>query len=430
MFQKKQIRIGIDARFYGPKQKGLGRYVQKLVENLERIVGDDVIVRSERSERRSNPVARLKSMKLLRRFASRNDKLSVASRNDQYEFVIFLRKENWSEYQPTSPNFKKVLADCQWYSLAEQILMPFQIRQAKVDLMHFPHFNVPVLYRKPFVITIHDLILKRFPTRRASTLGLIRYWLKNLAYQLVISSAIKRAKKIITVSSFTKNDILRYFRVEPKKVKVIYEGAPILSGVSFQSSTLRMRSLQGHYSQGQTLKIKKPYLLYVGNAYPHKNLERLILAFQKLSEEKKDLQLVLVGELDYFYQRLQKQFSNIEGVVFADFVSDQELAGLYQNASLYVFPSLYEGFGLPPLEAMAYNLPVICSRASCLPEILGEAAIYFDPEDADDMVGKIKRALEDKDLQEKLILEGGKRIQRYSWEKMAQKVFEVYLRGV
>ncbi len=226
MNKEKKIRIGIDARFYGPKQKGLGRYVQKLIENLEK--------------------------------------------NDlNNEYIIFIRKESWNKYHPTNPNFKKVLADYQWYTLFEQIFMPFKIKQAKVDLMHFPHFNVPIFYRMPFVITIHDLILKRFPTRRASTMGPIRYWLKNLAYKLVISSAIKRARKIIAVSNFTKKDILKYFKVRSEKVEVIYEGVPVIKLNESKN------------------KPSKKYLLYVGNAYPHKNLERLILAFNKLLENKK-----------------------------------------------------------------------------------------------------------------------------------------------
>jgi len=240
------MKIGIDARFYGPKQKGLGRYVQKLVENLEKV-----------------------------------------DLSNQY--IIFLRKENWPEYQPANPRFKKALADYQWYSLKEQILMPFKIRRSKVDLIHFPHFNLPIFCFKPFVVTIHDLVLKRFPTRRASTLGPFLYWLKNLAYRLVVFLAVKRAKKIIAVSNYTKKDILRYFRIKPEKIEVVYEGTPELN--------------------------------------PHKNLERLILAFAKLVKDKQmDCQLVLVGELDYFYRRLQEQFSSVKGLFFTDFVSDKELA--------------------------------------------------------------------------------------------------------
>ncbi|MFH1388124.1 MAG: glycosyltransferase family 1 protein [Patescibacteria group bacterium] len=379
MNRKNQMTIGIDARFYGPKQKGLGRYVQKLVDNLEEIDSNN-------------------------------------------QFIIFLRRENWNEYQPSNPNFKKVLADYSWYSLQEQFFMPFKIRQEKVDLMHFPHFNVPIFYNQPFVITIHDLILKKFPTRRASTLGPVRYWLKNLAYDLVIKLAIKRAKKIIAVSEYTKKDILRYFDVEANKIEVIYEGSPFPKvGPYFAEPWQRFGKIRSDlYSC--------PYLLYVGNAYPHKNLERLISAFKGLIKEKKNLKLVLVGELDYFYQRLQK--ISPAQVIFTDFVSDQELVNLYQNASLYVFPSLCEGFGLPSLEAMAHNLPVVCSNSSCLPEILGQAAIYFDPENTDDMIDKIKKVFQDKELQEKLVLRGQETIKKYSWQKMAKETLEVYTNGL
>ena len=365
----KGIRIGIDARLYGPKQTGPGRYVQKLIQNLEEIDLDN-------------------------------------------QYIIFLRKENWNEYQPKNKNFKKVLADCHWYTLKEQILMPFKIRQAKVDLMHFPHFNVPVFCFKPFVVTIHDLILKRFPTRRVSALEPFSYWFKNIAYHLVIYSAIKRSKKIIAISNYTKKDILKYFSIDSKKIKVIYEGAPQEIFNSSNDNILKKHN------------ISKPYLLYVGNAYPHKNLERLIMAFDGLN--KNGMQLVLAGRLDFFYKKIQKRFSGFKNIVFTDFILDKDLPTLYQNASLYIFPSLCEGFGLPPLEAMTYQIPVVSSKATCLPEILGQAAIYFNPEDIEDMKQKIKLVLEDKQLQKELILQGNKKIREYSWVKMAQEVLREY----
>lgn len=367
MDKKNPVTIGIDARLYGLKQKGLGRYVQKLLENLEK-----------------------------------EDKVN--------KFIVFLRKENWDEYNPKNPNFKKVLADYRWYSFKEQLLMPWVIKREKVNLMHFPHFNVPILCFKPFVVTIHDLILKRFPTRRASTLGFFSYWFKNFAYQIIIFLTLKRAKKIIAISNYTKNDILRYFNINPEKIEVIYEGAIIIK------DTLERRSL-----------IAQPYLLYVGNAYPHKNLERLILAFDKLNKDYQiRLQLVLVGEIDYFYSQLQKKFSSIQGLIFTDFVSDKELKILYQNAVLYVFPSMCEGFGLPPLEAMNYGLPVVSSNATCLPEVLGKAAMYFNPENIGEIAEKIKEVLENKKIQQELTLRGYERIKRYDWKKMAGKTIKIY----
>jgi len=422
MPQKSQLRIGIDARFYGPRQKGLGRYIQKLIENLERAVDNNVIASGAKQSRgKPDGIATSPS----------------APRNDKYEFVIFLRKENWPEYQPTNPNFKKVLADYRWYTLKEQILMPFKIWQAKVDLMHFPHFNLPIFYFKPFVVTIHDLVLRRFSTRRASTLGPFLYWIKNLIYRMVIWLVIKRAEKIIAVSGYTKKDILKCFRVEPEKIEVIYEGSSVIAssarggakqsrgkpdGIATSSSTPRNDILQKH-------NITKPYLLYVGNAYPHKNLERLILAFGKLvNEHQLDLQLVLVGGMDYFYQRLKELSSAAlsERIIFTDFLSDNDLNILYQNASLYVFPSLCEGFGLPPLEAMAFDLPVVSSSATCLPEILGQAAIYFNPENIEEMAEKIEQVLKEKKLQERLIREGWKKIKEYNWLETAQKTLGIY----
>lgn len=149
---------------------------------------------------------------------------------------------------------------------------------------------------------------------------------------------------------------------------------------------------------------EKPYILYIGNDYPHKNLARLKSAFEKIRQEGLDYELVLITK----------------------WVSDEELDKLYRNASLYVFPSLYEGFGLPPLEAMKRGVPVVASNATCMPEILGDAALYFNPLDVDDIADKIKKALIDRESRERLIKEGFERIKKYNWQKMAQETLEIY----
>jgi len=149
---------------------------------------------------------------------------------------------------------------------------------------------------------------------------------------------------------------------------------------------------------------KKPYVLYVGNDYPHKNLKRLKLAFEKLRGDGLDYELVLITK----------------------FVSEEELDNLYKNASLFVFPSLSEGFGLPPLEAMARGVPVVSSNATCLPEILGDAAVYFNPLDVDDMAEKIKKTLSNDGVKKALIRKGLEQIKKYSWEKMAEETLELY----
>lgn len=372
--------IGIDARFFGPKGKGLGRYTQKLIETLEKI-------------------------------------------DSQNQYAVFLRRENFDDYQPAAKNFRKVLADYRWYSLKEQIFMPFLIRRTKVDLMHFPHFNVPVFYFGKFVVTIHDLILRRFLTRRASTLGPILWGLKNLAYRLVIWTAIKKAAKVITVSNYVKKEIVYFFKIRPEKIAVIYEGRPTKNSeqkTQNPKSNFKRRDITGHY------------LLYVGSAYPHKNLNNLIDAFNILvSRDKFSLQLVFVGEQDYFYRQLgnylAEYFIYLENrIIFTDFVSDSELEDIYRGALVYVFPSLCEGFGLPPLEAMTYGVPVVSSNATCLPEILGQAAIYFEPKDPQDMAEKIKRVIKNKKIRQELVANGFKQIKKYSWDKMGKATLKIY----
>ncbi|MFH0852650.1 MAG: glycosyltransferase family 1 protein [bacterium] len=374
------MRIGIDARFLGPKGKGLGRYTQKLIEGLEKI-------------------------------------------DHQNQYVIFLRRENWDDYHSVSSNFKKVLADYRWYSFAEQIFLPFKIYQQKIGLMHFPHFNVPVFYFGRFVVTVHDLILRHFKTRRASVLGPIGYWIKNAVYRMVIWLAVKRAQKIIAVSNYVKKDIIAAFGVAEDKVTLTYEGAPDKS-FRFQVSGFR-----------SDYKIKKPYLLYVGNAYPHKNLERLIKAFEILAKKyNHDVQLVLVGEDDYFYRRLKQEAKTsilasmevLQRIVFAGFVNDEGLERLYDGATLYVFPSLCEGFGLPPLEAMARGLPVVSSDKTCLPEILGDAAFYFNALNPESMAEKVDQVLSDNNLREWLISAGFGQIKKYSWQKMAEETLRIF----
>lgn len=369
------MRIGIDARFFGSIGKGLGRYTQKLIENLEKIDGEN-------------------------------------------QYYIFLRKENWSEYKPQRSNFLKVLADIPWYGFQEQFQLPKLLEKFDLDLVHFPHFNVPLFYKGKFVVTIHDLILFHYPTKRASSLSPLLYFFKKMAHRLVIRNAVKKSKKIFAVSRYTKDDIRKYFGTPERKIEVTYEAIdPIRK--------------KGGEPVGKILEkygIIKPYILYVGNAYPHKNLERLVLVFREIAKKHPHLHLVFVGKEDYFYGRLKKYVSqNFAGkVIFADYVPDEHLTSVYQEALLYVFPSLYEGFGLPPLEAMAENIPVASSSASCLPEILGNAAIYFDPKASAEMAETVERVLSNKELRQDLVQKGKEQIKKYSWEKMARKTLEIY----
>ncbi len=369
------MKIGIDARFYGTAGRGLGRYVSELIRELE-----------------------------------------LTDRENEY--VVFLRRANFDAYEPKNPKFTKALAEFPWYGWKEQLLYPFWLRKFKLDLLHFPHFNVPLLYRRPFVVTVHDLILMQFPTVRATTLPPFLFRLKFAAYKLVIGSALRRAREILTVSQFVKNDIERTFPfAKNKRITVTYEAcAPTLAGAT--------------RSPADSTPITGPYFLYVGSAYPHKNLEKLISSFAEFRRAGHgDHHLVIVGEKDRFMSRLEEETkaSDAAGhVVFLGRATDEELANIYDGALAYVFPSLCEGFGLPPLEAMSRGVPVASSRACCLPEILGDAAEYFDPNDEKSIAASLAKLADDAPLREALREKGRQRVKKFRWKKCAEETLVVY----
>lgn len=372
------MKIGIDARFFGPFGKGLGRYTQKLIEYLEKI-------------------------------------------DLKNQYIIYLRRENFDDYQPQAPNFQKKLADVPWYTLKEQIEMPKILKKEKFDLVHFPHFNVPYFYKQPYIVTIHDVIITNHPTTKATTLGPVLYKIKQFAYRRVITRAVTRAKKVITVSGYSKSEIVRHFKIPAEKIVVTYEASDFNKDVC---------SLEDPKYLLDKFKIQPHYWLYVGNAYPHKNLELLVKTWKKLIQvDNFQNALVLVGKPDYFYNRVQElvnKYGLQKQIIFPGFVDDAELCLLYQQAVGYIFPSLCEGFGLPPLEAASQGLPVLSSSASCLPEVLGQAALYFDPYSVDDIAKMVKKVTADPELQKEMREHGLLQVKKYSWQKMAEETKVVY----
>lgn len=376
------MRIGIDARFYGGEQsKGLGRYTQKLIEYL-------------------------------------------AASDAPYEFSIFLTEEGMESWSIADDRFRPVLAPYRWYTVAEQLHMPRLIARENVDFMHFPHFNVPLFYRKPFVVTVHDLIILRFPTRRASTLGPLLYGVKQWAGKQIMQHAVRGSKELITVSEFSKHDIVSYYDIDADKVTVTYEAADAMPATC---SAAMQKEVMQQYG------IDQRFLLYIGNAYPHKNIEILV---QTIAQWKKqfgsiDWKLVLVGKRDYFYERvhaLAAELDVLDHIVFTGFVPDEDLACLYQSALAYIFPSLYEGFGLPPLEAMHYGTPVLAANTSCLPEVLGSAAEYFDPTDISGIITAIHHVIDSEERRSELVEAGYARVESFSWERMMHETRTVYER--
>jgi len=364
------MKIGIDARMFGPNVGGggLGRYVEQLVNELQK-------------------------------------------QDLENRYVLFLKRENFDTCVITNPNFEKRLADVHWYTAKEQIVMPFLIERERLDLIHFPHWNVPLLCRTPFLVTIHDLILLEQPvSSKTTTRNPIIFWLKRLGYRIVLRHAIVASKKIVAVSEYTKASIGRFFPGIPSsKVEVVYEGLTALPNAPNEPNAPH-----------------EPYVLYVGNAYPHKNLDSLLAAFAIFSKSHPGVELVLAGRDDVFYKRLRSSTDETARVRFAMNPTDAKLAELYHGASLYVFPSKSEGFGLPPLEAMSAGIPVASSNATCLPEILGDAATHFSPDNVDEMAAAMERGFSDESLRADLISKGREQVKKYSWASMARSILNLY----
>ena len=380
------MKIGIDCRLWD--ETGVGRYIRNLVKQLQ-----------------------------------------ILDKKNSY--VIFALSKDYDQFKIQNSKFKIVKVDIRWHTIEEQLRFPQILNRENMDLMHFPYISVPIFYNKPYVATIHDLILHHFPTGQASTLPLPLYKLKILGYKFVIKHTAQKAEKIIAISKATKDEIIEHLKVDPKKIIVTYEGAFDKSKVKSQKSKVQVKS--------------KKYFLYVGNAYPHKNLERLIEAFKSFCHpefisgsqmsrdyelRQNDTRLVLVGKEDYFYRRIKAKVKDMgleKNVKFLGEVSDDELISLYKNARALVIPSLMEGFGLPALEAMENKCLVLASNIASLIEICGESAVYFNPYNIKDMVSKMESIYSNDTYQQSAnIKKGIERTKRFSWQKMAEETLKVY----
>ncbi len=391
MNRRTSFRLGLDARMWGPKHTGIGRYVENLTDQL-------IILKSQN------------------KFKG--------------EIVLFVRKEDLTTIRKkygSQANYK--IADFPHYSFKEQIFLPKVIDETGCNLVHFPHFNIPFFYQAPFAVTIHDLTKHFFSGQKTTTRFLPFYYLKYLGYKIIIRRAIKKAAVIFTPSNFVKNQIAKSYQINPEKIIVTYEGV----GEKF-SSISRITTDQERQKEILSLyQIRKPYLLYVGNLYPHKNIPLLIEAVKRARQKIPALNLVIVCGRNVFWERLKKTIKASQSENFVrltGFVPDEDLKVLYQEASAFVFPSLSEGFGLPGLEAASLGCPVVSSNATSLPEIYGSAALYFNPHNPQDMAEKIVKICEDEKLKENLIKKGYQQVKKYSWEKMAEETINGYEKAV
>lgn len=369
------MRIGIDCRMWN--ESGIGRYIRGLVREL-----------------------------------------SVLDKSNSY---VLFGKVSDLKRETLGDNFEIVEADFGWYGLREQVVFPKLLGKSQLDLVHFPHFNVPVLFKGDFVVTIHDLLHQKYGMRRSSTRDALTYGLKKIGYGKVFGYAVGKAKKILVPSQFVKKDLEQFWKVDQEKIVVTTEGV--------DESFLKLAETTSREKVNNTLKrlgVGENYLFYVGNVHPHKNIEGLIAGFVKLRAKYPDLELVLAGKENFFWRRILKEAANVFGVRYLGYISDGELVCLLKGAKMLVEPSFEEGFGLPLLEAFACRCPVVSSLGGSLKEVGGGAAAYFDPKSLDQMVEVVERVLTDVSVAASMRKGGAERVKLYSWRKMAQQTLDVY----
>jgi len=393
------MKIGIDGRMSRSSTAGIGRYSQNLIKNLLEIDHE-------------------------------NQYMFFMTDEDEKEFKV-----QKSKFKMTNQNVKIKLTNISHYSLAEQTKLAGIIAREKCDLVHFLNFNHPVRYKGKFIVTIHDLTLLFYPEAARKT-----NFAKQWAFRYILKKACQNAAKIIAVSENTKNDIIKTFQVAPEKISVIYEAAddptsPAQGGLRGASKKFNCHSElveespvnTGTRTSREILRLTaqddKPIILYVGQFRRHKNIEGLLKAFAIV---KKDIpsKLVLLGKVPTNFKIDNKAL--LRDTLMPGFVSDEELATWYKLASVFVFPSFYEGFGLPGLEAMAAGVPVVSSNRSSLPEIYQDAALYFNPLKPQEIADKIKLVLKNDKLRESLIEKGKIIAGKYSWEKTARETLKIY----
>lgn len=298
---------------------------------------------------------------------------------------------------------------------AEQTLLPARARRARLELLHNLFNTAPAFPGMPQVTTIHDVVYRRFPgTQR----GLLTRGL-----EILVPLAARRSRRVLTVSEAAKADIVRFLGVEPGRVDVTPNGPGMREDVEpVSEAELRSRLRLGD----------APLVLTASAKRPHKNLERLIEAFGRLEAEPAPV-LVVPGYATPFEDRLRAQAASspaAERIRFAGWLDDAELDGLYRAATCFVLPSLAEGFGLPVLEAMGRGTPVACSSASSLPEVAGEAALYFDPNDTDAITAAITELLRDARLRKRLSTAGREQARKFTWERTARETLASYERAL
>jgi glycosyltransferase involved in cell wall biosynthesis len=345
----------------------------------------------------------------------RNVLRGLARIDHDTEYVLLCQERDCPLAPSLGANFRAVSDASQPYSMREQFSVPWALRRERIDLFHAPHYVLPPLRRGKSVVTIHDCIHLMFPEYLPNRLA--------LSYaRASLWAAARISNRIMTVSETSKRDILRFFDVPAEKISVIYNGI---------DERFRVQPPEEEMSRvAQRYQLTGDFVLYAGNVKPHKNVERLIDAFHLVRQDGLDhLQLIVIGDEISRYAELRRavhRYNLHKYVRFLGYMPDATLAVLYRLAAVFVFPSLYEGFGLPPLEAMASGAPVVTSNVSSLPEVVGDAAVLVDPRDPRAIADGVRRVLTEPGLRETLRAKGLNRAAEFSWDRSVQRIRQIY----
>jgi glycosyltransferase involved in cell wall biosynthesis len=368
------VRIGIDARKL--HDFGIGTYIRNLLRQLARLDRDT-------------------------------------------EFVLICRAEDCESLTLLGDNFRAIVESSSNYSVSEQVRVPLALMREGVSLFHAPHYVLPLLVRCRSVVTIHDCIHLMFPQYLPNRAA--------LAYaRASIGIAAERATRVMTVSESSKRDILRFVDMAPEKIDVIYNAYDERFAIEpRQEDVVRVR---------ERFQLQDEFVLYAGNVKPHKNLERLIQAFHLVRRRGLDhLKLVVIGDEVSKYAALRRavhRYQLHKYVRFLGYLPEETLAVMYRLAGVFVFPSLYEGFGLPPLEAMASGTPVVTSNVSSLPEVAGDAALLVDPYDPGAIADGIYTVLTNETTRCDMRRRGLERAHLFSWETSVRRIRNIYCEAI
>ncbi len=367
-------KIGIDARFFTERATGIGRHVFELVQGLAKL-------------------------------------------DTKNEYTLFLKPKEFEIFQLPSSNFKKEKTTAPHYSFDEQVGFLRQLNKHQFDLMVFPHFNAPIFYRRKYVVTIHDLTLHFFPGKKKSDL------ISRVAYKTVINTVVRNAEHCFAVSENTKRDMVKHLKIPKNKITVTYNG--VTQQFKSEQDDQIQKSFKSKYN------LPKKYFLYNGVQRSHKNILGLIQAYAIFLKKNPDseIDLVFAGPSNDTYTEIPSQIDELDlqdRIHMLGFFPEADIEKLISGATAYVFPSFYEGFGLPPLEAMRCGTPVACSHTSSLPEVCGEAAVYFDPKNIDDIALAMEKVVFDIPLRKDLVEKGFVQSQKFRWSDMVKRMLEEY----